>query len=114
MNLSDSYKLVKNGIQSVSIIELIPNSESIDSVSNNYQCQVNIHYQEQTRQNILAALPSTQTRDDCCPICLVEFKTTHKLKRGRRCRHSFHSKCIKAWLNDESREFICPICRRPL
>lgn len=115
MNLSDSYKLVKNGIQSISNIELINNQTNITS-SNNVQYQVNIYYQELSRKNIIKNLPcrtTTQTTDDCCPICLTELNNT-KLKHGRRCSHLFHNKCLNKWLQDETRQFNCPICRTPL
>jgi len=114
MNLTDSYKLIKSSIQSISNIELVPTSAE---TSDSYQCQVNIDYQERTRHDILAALPKTSAPlavPDCCPICLIQFKPTSKLQHGRRCQHMFHSKCLVQWLSDETRECLCPICRRLL
>ena len=115
MNLENSYKLVKGSLDNISNIELIPTT--IDS-ANVFQCQVNIDYQEKSRQFILNALPTTspitttaQTKE-LCPICLDKFKTTDELMHGRRCQHLFHQTCLKNWLQDEKRKCLCPICQQ--
>lgn len=41
-------------------------------------------------------------REDCCAVCLCNDADTIT-----KCSHSFHLKCIFAWLE---RKVICPVC----
>ena len=45
--------------------------------------------------------------DDCCNICLNEFKSGYKISK-LKCGHCFHKKCIKKWLSQND---TCPNCR---
>jgi hypothetical protein len=50
-----------------------------------------------------------ETREDECPICLVDFLPGgQELIRTMPCSHSFHQKCIFDWLVIDRR---CPMCR---
>lgn len=48
--------------------------------------------------------------DSSCAVCLEEFEKSggEKCKTLPACNHTFHAKCLDAWL---SRTPICPICR---
>jgi hypothetical protein len=41
-----------------------------------------------------------------CPICLVKYRFTDKIK-VLPCKHIYHKKCIKEWLNHHDN---CPLC----
>ncbi len=121
MNLENSYKLVKSSISNISNIEMIPTT---NDTANIFQCQVNIDYQEKSRQSILNCLPTNQTTHwsidptilikETCPICLDKFTTKSHIMHGRRCQHLFHKTCLDNWLKDESRKCLCPICQQAL
>ena len=52
--------------------------------------------------------------NDCCPICLDEFKVG-TYKRGLKCGHVYHKKCIDKWfkrMEQEQHEKKCPVCRK--
>ena len=44
--------------------------------------------------------------DDECSICIMKYIVTDKIK-VLPCKHIFHKKCIKKWLNKED---TCPLC----
>lgn len=47
------------------------------------------------------------TDDNECSICLGKYKITDKIKE-LPCRHIFHKKCIKNWLERSDK---CPLCQ---
>uniref|UniRef100_A0A7C9CVR4 RING-type domain-containing protein n=1 Tax=Opuntia streptacantha TaxID=393608 RepID=A0A7C9CVR4_OPUST len=47
--------------------------------------------------------------NDCCPICLEDFKAEDMGLCLVRCRHLFHLHCIDQWLINNA---SCPTCRR--
>lgn len=46
--------------------------------------------------------------DARCPICLLDYEDTERLRILYGCRHAYHSDCIDRWLDVSDR---CPICR---
>ncbi|KAF9010126.1 hypothetical protein BDQ17DRAFT_1347587 [Cyathus striatus] len=48
---------------------------------------------------------------DRCGICLSQFRGDDLAGLGSVCKHAFHQKCIKKWLD---RNKTCPMCRVPL
>ena len=48
--------------------------------------------------------------DGVCSICLVTYKNRDKISwsTNQDCSHTFHKKCISAWLYNHTE---CPICR---
>jgi len=48
--------------------------------------------------------------DNCCPICLVEYKEGDEL-RSLPCGHDFHKSCVDSWLANNA---SCPACRYSL
>jgi hypothetical protein len=44
--------------------------------------------------------------DDECPICIMKYKVADKIK-VLPCKHIFHKKCIKKWLDKKD---TCPLC----
>ncbi|KFK32087.1 hypothetical protein AALP_AA6G197700 [Arabis alpina] len=46
-----------------------------------------------------------------CAICLNEFEDEETLRWMPPCSHTFHAKCIDAWLSSRS---TCPVCRANL
>ena len=49
--------------------------------------------------------------DHSCPICLTDFKPDDSVSSSAKhtsCRHLFHHKCLKEWLQ---RDGTCPCCR---
>ena len=53
---------------------------------------------------------ATHEVDDCCPICLEEYKMGETVcwSKAKKCNHIFHHSCITLWLKDHS---DCPFCR---
>lgn len=45
--------------------------------------------------------------DNCCPICLVEYKEGDEM-RCLPCGHEFHKTCVDSWLENNA---SCPSCR---
>lgn len=51
-------------------------------------------------------------KESKCPICLGEFDTTDAtLLQLKNCGHTFHSACLRTWLNTKTN---CPICKGSL
>ncbi|KAF2224492.1 RING finger domain protein [Elsinoe ampelina] len=59
--------------------------------------------------------------DDLCGICRVQFDGTCPKCRfpgddcpiiSGVCAHSFHKHCLEAWLQQESSQGKCPMCRQ--
>jgi len=48
--------------------------------------------------------------DTVCSICLDNFEENENIST-LKCNHSFHNKCIEAWLDTN---FTCPMCRLSL
>lgn len=48
--------------------------------------------------------------DTACSICLDNFEEDENIST-LKCNHSFHNKCIEAWLDTN---FTCPMCRLSL
>lgn len=48
---------------------------------------------------------------DNCGICFMQFKEKEVGALTPKCHHSYHEKCLKAWLQ---RNPTCPSCRAPL
>ena len=49
----------------------------------------------------------TMKKEDSCSICFEKYITGDRIKELRKCYHSYHSKCINQWLQNEKR---CPVC----
>jgi len=50
-----------------------------------------------------------------CPICIENFKKAETIMQLNSCKHTFHEKCIKFWLeNPGNRSRTCPLCRQEL
>ena len=109
MNLSEAIPLVAKGIQSLLEINMIQE----ESTENFEKMTVTLDFQERSRQEILKDLPITEELEkpnDKCPICWDCPKGY--MQRGRRCQHYFHKECLQEWLQDESRQMICPLCQQ--
>lgn len=48
--------------------------------------------------------------EDCCTVCLSDFKSPDKIRQLPNCRHVFHHRCLDPWIVD-CRNMTCPICR---
>ena len=49
-------------------------------------------------------------RDDCCPICTMDFLT--QIEKCSRCSHVFHQECLSLWWRNASvPKGKCPYCR---
>ena len=61
-------------------------------------------------QHLLPARVSDISEDEFCPICRGEFNTENSaaVVKLRECRHMYHKKCIKPWIQ---RNAVCPLCR---
>ena len=61
--------------------------------------------------NALKHLPvftNTREHDHVCCICLAQIKSNQNISRLPKCAHTFHSRCIKAWLQCQN---VCPLCK---
>jgi hypothetical protein len=73
-------------------------------------------YINETRQtsSLDSYLLSHQDKDEdavgSCAICIEAFTST-KTNTTLQCNHTFHTDCIKEWLE---KELTCPICRQVL
>ena len=111
MNLSDAIPLIAKGIKSLLEINVIQE----ESTENTEKMTIILDYQERSREDILQDLPITKESekpDEKCPICWDH--PNGYMQRGRRCRHYFHRECLQEWLQDESREMICPLCQQKM
>lgn len=65
-----------------------------------------------TRREVVR-LPSRSFRpedaDETCCICLDNYKRGHVITI-LPCKHIFHKKCIRPWLEEQNR--VCPICKQ--
>lgn len=48
--------------------------------------------------------------EDCCTVCLSDFKSDDKIRQLPNCRHVFHHRCLDRWIVDCCK-MTCPICR---
>ncbi|XP_010455543.1 PREDICTED: E3 ubiquitin-protein ligase RHA1B-like [Camelina sativa] len=48
--------------------------------------------------------------DDCCTVCLADFKSDDKVRKLPKCGHVFHHRCLDRWVVDCCK-MTCPICR---
>ncbi|KAK9055538.1 hypothetical protein SSX86_026622 [Deinandra increscens subsp. villosa] len=46
--------------------------------------------------------------DMTCAICLEEYEVDDMIGTLLECKHNYHEKCIKKWVNNHD---LCPICR---
>ena len=46
-----------------------------------------------------------------CVVCLYQISCGEIYQKLPKCNHSFHSQCIKPWLESHS---TCPLCRTPV
>ncbi|CAI2379334.1 unnamed protein product [Moneuplotes crassus] len=53
--------------------------------------------------------PFTSLKSDECSICLTKYEQDDTIKVMPVCFHTFHSQCIREWLENNS---TCPFCRR--
>ena len=44
-----------------------------------------------------------------CSICIDEFEDSETIRVLPKCRHGFHTECIKPWLTE--RQSCCPLCK---
>lgn len=51
---------------------------------------------------------SKDMKEDCCSICLDDFKSNMTIRQMAECGHCFHQSCIDQWL---SRKDECPNCK---
>ena len=50
--------------------------------------------------------------EDCCAICDIGYDEDDRvITLPCSKNHYFHSKCIRAWLNNAE---SCPVCKRPI
>lgn len=56
-------------------------------------------------------IDTTSYESQRCAICLGEFVNGECVSVLRRCKHIFHSDCIKQWMPVKS--VHCPLCRAP-
>ena len=54
--------------------------------------------------------------NDCasCIICLENFEDKKSIICTTPCNHMFHYDCLKAWADNNSSSFKCPICKKNL
>lgn len=57
----------------------------------------------------LAVISTMKTICTECSICIDDFEEGERLTLLPRCRHAFHSDCIKPWLLE--RQGCCPLCK---
>ena len=57
----------------------------------------------------LTAISTVKTICTECSICIDDFEVGERLTLLPRCRHAFHSDCIKPWLLE--RQGCCPLCK---
>ncbi|KAK8957748.1 putative RING-H2 finger protein ATL71 [Platanthera zijinensis] len=54
------------------------------------------------------AKKTTPAADECCSICLSDYRDDDALRQLPECGHLFHLGCIDPWLR---RHLTCPVCR---
>jgi hypothetical protein len=57
-------------------------------------------------------LKKPNSKNDICPICL-DIHGTRKIDILPKCKHEFHSKCIKKWVKNGANN-TCPVCRETI
>jgi hypothetical protein len=61
---------------------------------------------------VLKYLPvavNTRAGEHVCVICLNQLKLSQHVTSLPGCAHTFHSRCIKTWLELQD---LCPLCQR--
>ncbi|EOA23035.1 hypothetical protein CARUB_v10003803mg [Capsella rubella] len=48
--------------------------------------------------------------DDCCTVCLSDFKPDDMIRQLPKCGHVFHHRCLDRWIVGCCK-MTCPICR---
>lgn len=64
---------------------------------------------EQERENVLYMM-SLNVKEEECSICMEELNECVMLD----CGHKFHTNCMNKWLEEQSPEASCPLCRDDL
>ena len=78
--------------------------EIIKSLQKKYKIGINYSRHLKTFQG---KLKNNQKFENNCIICLDEY-SNNDLISIMKCKHIFHHKCLKKWLNESA---DCPICR---
>ena len=60
-------------------------------------------------QKVWRSKTDTAKSADQCTVCYDNFKYGEKVKELANCKHTYHSKCIDKWLQNEKR---CPVCNK--
>lgn len=55
--------------------------------------------------------PDLLLQNETCTICIEDFKLNENILVIKKCKHSFHKKCIQTWINEKE---ICPNCIQSL
>ncbi len=48
-----------------------------------------------------------------CPVCLETIRTRAAVHALTKCGHTFHKRCVLAWLRRRGGVLTCPVCRAP-
>lgn len=68
-----------------------------------------IRREQEEAKNVIHMLALDVQGEDC-PICLDELNECIMLD----CGHKFHTECMNKWLEEQSPEATCPLCRDDL
>ena len=52
-----------------------------------------------------------ESKDNCCSICLHNIEVDDREIILKKCKHVFHSTCIKSWFKVKS---FCPLCKEKI
>jgi len=87
----------------------------VNNNNNNNNASASTIIQQRDSNNETNDDSSEEPRDeiheeDCCPICLIEYKEGDEV-RVLPCKHHFHKACADSWLSQNA---SCPACRHSL